>query len=339
MNPKGPKGIMLLETRSRARITALGTYVPERILSNRDFEKMVDTSEEWIIQRTGIHERRIAADNQYTSDLAVEAVKNLQQNHSVTVDDVDFIIVSTTTPDTPLPSVASQLQHRLGITSCGSLDISAACAGFVMGLNLANGLVTSGLQRKVLVVGSETLSKVTDYTDRTTCILFGDGAGAAIVELDEQNPSFIHSVSTTDGQAGVHLYRSGLANTLEQTELVGAGNIIQNGREVFKLAVSTMVREIPKLVSQAGYSLSDLDWFVPHSANIRIIEAACDRLKFPMNKVLFSAEYYGNTSSATIPLSLQAGLKQGKIKSGDTLLLSGFGGGFVHSSTLIRWNI
>ncbi|TCS95795.1 3-oxoacyl-[acyl-carrier-protein] synthase III [Hazenella coriacea] len=317
----------------------MGTYVPDRILSNHDLEKMVDTSDEWIIQRTGIKERRIAADDQFTSDLAVLAVKNLIKNYSVSVEDVDFILVSTTTPDTPLPSVASQLQHRLGIQSCGSLDISAACAGFVMGLNLANGLVTSGLHRKILVVGSETLSKVTDFKDRTTCILFGDGAGAALVERDDNHASFIHSVSTTEGRAGVHLYRSGLANTLEQTELAGAGNIIQNGREVFKLAVSTMVREIPKLLEQAGFSQADLDWFVPHSANIRIIEAACDRLKFPMEKVLFSAEYFGNTSSATIPLALQLGIEQGKIKTGDTLLLSGFGGGFVHSSTLIRWNI
>jgi 3-oxoacyl-[acyl-carrier-protein] synthase-3 len=262
------------------------------------------------------------------------------KNFDVHLDDVDYIIVATTTPDAPLPSVASQLQDKLDLpSSVGSIDISAACAGFVQGLNLANGLISAGLNRKVLVIGAETLSKITDYTDRTTCILFGDGAGVALLEYDENNPSFICSSSTTEGKAGIHLYCSGLSTKINNKEIINKRKIIQNGREIFKMAVSTLVNEVPKLMDKAGISLSNINWFVPHSANIRIIEAACNRLHFPMDKVLFSGEYYGNTSSATIPLALKMGMEQNKIKKDDLILLSGFGGGFVHSSTLIRWTV
>ncbi|SEM81319.1 ketoacyl-ACP synthase III [Lihuaxuella thermophila] len=324
---------------SKARITAIGSYVPERILSNADLERMVDTSDEWIVQRTGIRERRIAPPDVFTSDLCVKAVQNMVEQFQVSIADVDMILVATTTPDFPFPSVACLVQERLGIPSAGALDISAACAGFVYALNLANGLITSGLHRKVLVIGGETLSKVTDYSDRTTCILFGDGAGAALVEKDEHQPSFLHSVSGSDGRAGIHLYRTGISDRLNGVCLSGEGNIVQNGREVFKLAVSTLNREIPKLMQEAGMSLDELDWFVPHSANIRIIQAVCERIGFPMEKTLFSAEYYGNTSSATIPLALHLGLREGKLKKGNTVLLHGFGGGFVHSASLITWTV
>jgi 3-oxoacyl-[acyl-carrier-protein] synthase-3 len=325
---------------SKARITAIGTYTPSKKLTNFDLEKMVDTSDEWIVQRTGIRERRIADENEFTSDLCVAAVKDMVQHHDVNLDDVDYLIVATTTPDTPLPSVAGQLQAKLNLpSSLGAIDISAACAGFVQGLHLANALITSGLHRKVLVIGADTLSKVTDYTDRTTCILFGDGAGAVLVEYDEANPSFLYSSTSTEGKAAIHLYYSGIANKLLDKEIITNGKIVQNGREIFKMAVNTLVNELPKLMEKAGMSLSDVNWFVPHSANIRIIEAACDRLHFPMERVLFSGEFYGNTSSATIPLALKMGMEQNKIKKGDILLLSGFGGGFVHSSTLIRWTV
>lgn len=324
---------------SKARITAIGSYVPERILTNADLEAMVDTSDEWIVQRTGIRERRIAPPDVFTSDLCVKAVQNMVEQYQVSVEDVDMILVATTTPDFPFPSVACLVQERLGIPSAGALDISAACAGFVYALNLADGLITSGLHRKVLVIGGETLSKVTDYTDRTTCILFGDGAGAVLVERDEDSPGFLHSASGSDGRAGIHLYRTGISDRLNGVRLSGEGNIVQNGREVFKIAVSTLNREIPKLMEEAGMSLDELDWFVPHSANIRIIQAVCDRIGFPMEKTLFSAEYYGNTSSATIPLALHQGIREGKLKKGDTVLLYGFGGGFVHSASLINWTV
>lgn len=325
---------------SKARITAIGTYTPSKKLTNFDLEKLVDTSDEWIVQRTGIRERRIADENEFTSDLCVAAVKDMLRHHDVNLDDVDYLIVATTTPDTPLPSVASQLQAKLNLpSSLGAIDISAACAGFVQGLHLANALITSGLHRKVLVIGADTFSKVIDYTDRTTCILFGDGAGAVLVEYDETNPSFLCSSTTTEGKAAIHLYYSGIANKLLDKDIITKGKIVQNGREIFKMAVNTLVHEVPKLMEEAGMSLSDVHWFVPHSANIRIIEAACDRLRFPMERVLFSGEFYGNTSSATIPLALKMGMEQNKIQKGDILLLSGFGGGFVHSSTLIRWTV
>lgn len=325
---------------SKARISALGTYVPTKRLTNQDFEKMVDTSDEWIVQRTGIRERRIAADDQFASDLAVEAVKDLLQNHDVRLDEIEFIIVSTATPDAAFPSVASQVQMKLGFpSSVGAIDISAACAGFLYGLHLANSLVSSGLHRKVLVIAAETLSKITDYTDRTTCILFGDAAGAVLVEYDEENPSFIRSIFSTEGKAGIHLYCSGLSPKIQDTEIRMNRKLVQNGREIFKLVVNTLIQELPPLLEQEGMTFRDLQWFVPHSANIRIIEAACQRLDFPMDKVLFSAEYFGNTSSVTIPLALKMGLTENKIQTGDILLLSGFGAGFVHSSTLIRWNL
>ncbi len=324
---------------SKARITAIGSHVPERILTNADLEGLVDTSDEWIVQRTGIRERRIAPSDVFTSDLCVKAVQNMVEQYQVSVEDVDMILVATTTPDFPFPSVACMVQERLGIPSAGALDISAACAGFVYALNLANGLITSGLNRKVLVIGGETLSKVTDYTDRTTCILFGDGAGAVLVERDEDNPGFLHSTQGSIGRAGIHLYRTGLSNRLNGVSLGGEGKIVQNGREVFKIAVSTLTREIPRLMQEAGIKLDELDWFVPHSANIRIIQAVCERIRFPQEKTLFSAEYYGNTSSATIPLALHQGIREGKLKNGDTVLLYGFGGGFVHSASLITWTV
>lgn len=324
---------------SKARITAIGLYVPDRVLTNADLEKLVDTSDEWIVKRTGIRERRIAADNEFTSDLCIAAVKDMVARFHVDLSDVDMIIVSTTTPDLPVPSVATQVQDRLGLTNAGAYDIAAACAGFVYGLSIANGLITSGMHRRVLVFGAETLSKVTDYTDRTTCILFGDGAGVALVEYTETNPSFLKTSVRTYGAAGVHLYRTGLATNVYNTELQGDGNLVQNGREVFRLAVTTLSEEIPAMLADVGITMQDIDWFVPHSANLRITEAVCERLGIDVSKTIFSGEYFGNTSSATIPLSLCLGYEDNRIKPGDLVLLSGFGGGFVYTSTLIRWTL
>ncbi|RAL25856.1 ketoacyl-ACP synthase III [Thermoflavimicrobium daqui] len=324
---------------SLARMTAIGTYVPKSTLTNYDFEKMIETSDAWIVQRTGIRERRVAAKDEYTSDLCIAAIKNLLERYPVSIEDVDFIIVSTTTPDFPFPSVACQIQKAFGIQSTGAIDISAACAGFVYGLQLANALITSGMNRKILVLGSEVLSKVTDYSDRSTCILFGDGAGVALVEKCEEESSFLYATSGTDGKGGIHLYRTGLSSQIDTTTLSGNTKIVQNGREVFKFAVNTLTREVPKIIHQAGFSLEQLDWFVPHSANQRIIDAVCDRINFPKEKTLFSGEYFGNTSSASIPLALQLGMDAGKLKKGDLILLSGFGGGLTHAHLLMKWTV
>ncbi|MFC4075540.1 ketoacyl-ACP synthase III [Salinithrix halophila] len=329
---------MALHPISRSQVTAIGSYVPERVLDNHDLEQMVDTQEEWIVKRTGIHERRMAKTEQHTSDLCIEAVEDMVKRHpGLELQDIDMILVATSTPDFPFPSVACMLQDRFSIDRCGALDVSAACAGFVYALNLADALVTAGQCRKVLVVGGETLSKVTDYTDRTTCILFGDGAGAALVEREERTPGFIHSTSGTDGSAGIHVYRTGLSDHLNGVKLKDNGKIVQDGRAVFRLAVRTLSEEIPRFLSEAGRSVEEIDWFVPHSANLRIIDSVCEKIGLPTERIWFSGERYGNTSAASIPLALCQGIDTGKIREGDMVLLSGFGSGFTHAHTLLRW--
>ncbi|MGG0796089.1 ketoacyl-ACP synthase III [Brevibacillus laterosporus] len=324
---------------SKARITAIGSYVPDKRLTNFDLEKLVETSDEWIVRRTGMRERRIAEPDQFTSDLCLRAVQNLQQAYDKEIEDVDFILVCTTTPDYPFPSVASQLQAKLSIRFAGALDVNATCAGFVYGLHLANSLISSGLHKKILVVAGETLSKVTDYSDRNTCVLFGDGAGAVLVERDEQNPSFLHSFMSSNGNGGIHLYRSGLSNQMGDVELLGKGNIYQNGRELYKWVVSQLPQGMHQLVAASNFSLLDVDWFVPHSANLRMIESICEKSGFPLEQTLHSLEYFGNTSCATIPLALDMALLNEQIKQNDTAILYGFGGGLVQAASLVRLSL
>ncbi|GIO67606.1 3-oxoacyl-[acyl-carrier-protein] synthase 3 protein 2 [Paenibacillus cookii] len=330
---------MISNAISKAAITAIGTYVPDKRLTNADLEKLVETNDEWIVQRTGMRERRISAEQEFTSDLCIRAVDDLMRTYGKTVEDVDLIIVATTTPDYPFPSVACLIQEHFNIRSTGAFDLNATCAGFAYGLHLANGLISAGLHRKVLVVGGETLSKVTDYTDRTTCILFGDGAGAVLVEADEARPGFIASLQGTDGSGGVHLYRAGMSNTLKGQPLAGQGNIVQNGREVYKWAVRTVSSGIAELLPHAGMTTADIDWFVPHSVNLRMIESICEKTGIPIEKTLYSVEYMGNTSAASIPLSLGLGVREQKLKYGDTLLLYGFGGGLTHAGLVVRWGV
>lgn len=250
-----------------------------------------------------------------------------------------MIINATLTPDYKTPSVASYVQAKLGLENAGAIDINAACAGFTYGLNLANGLITSGQNKKILVIGSETLSKITDYTDRSTCILFGDGAGAFLVEYSENNTSFITSSVGSDGNKGHHLYCSELSKEMFSNNLENSGYIVQNGRGVYKWAVGNVPKIINETFKKTKYSINDLDWFVPHSANARMIESICNKASINKNKTLMSLEYYGNTSSATIPLSIDLAVRENKIKKGDLILLLGFGGGLAYASTLIKWNI
>ncbi len=322
---------------STSKITALGAYVPERILGNADLEKMVDTNDEWIVQRTGMRERRISAEGEFSSDLAVKAVEDLVLRYGVSVADADMILVATSTPDYTCPSTASRVQAGLGIAHAGAMDINAACAGFVYGLQLADGLVTSGIYRKVLVIGAETLSKITDYTDRSTCILFGDGAGAVLVERSEGGGDFAAALSGTLGEGGIHEYGSGLSSELMGVALTGGGCLVQNGREVYKWAVRTVPEQLKVLLERAGWEAADVDWFVPHSANLRMIEAICERGPVPMEHTLTSVEYRGNTSAASIPLALQLALDEGKLKHGQRLALLGFGGGLTYAGVAVRW--
>ncbi|WP_130860046.1 ketoacyl-ACP synthase III [Gracilibacillus phocaeensis] len=324
---------------SKARITAIGSYVPEKRLTNDDLEQLVETNNEWIVQRTGIQERRITAEEEFTSDISFKAARNLMERYDQSMEDVDMIIVCTLTPDFKTPSVASLVQAKLGIKHAGAIDLNAACAGFTYGLHVANGLITAGLNKKILVVGAETLSKVTDYKDRTTCILFGDGAGAALVEWDEEQPSFLASYLGSEGESGKHLYCANLSHRMFEETLADTDKIVQNGREVYKWAVATVPKVMQQVMEKASIPLNEVDWFVPHSANLRMIESICERSGYPIDQTLHSLVDFGNTSSATIPLSLDKGVMEKKLQYGDKVLLYGFGGGLAHAGLLIQWTL
>ncbi|MFC4596945.1 ketoacyl-ACP synthase III [Cohnella hongkongensis] len=312
---------------SRAHLAAIGSYVPDGIVTNSDLEKMVDTDHEWIVRRTGIEQRRRAAADQTTSDLAIAAVRDLLSRFpAVDAARIDGIIVATTSPDMAFPSVASKVQHAIGAHRCFAVDLSAACAGFVTALQMANGMILSGAYRSVLVIGAETLTKITDYSDRSTCILFGDGAGAALVEARDPG-AMLAANAVTDGSGGMQVY------------CLPNGSIVQNGREVYKWALSTVPDGVRALVGQAGLALEALDWFVPHSANLRMIEAICERLGLPSDKALQSVVKYGNTSAATIPLALDAAYKEGRLRPEQLVALYGFGSGLTQSGLLLRWTI
>lgn len=311
---------------SAAKITAIGSYVPQKLLTNADIEKMVDTDHEWIVRRTGIEQRHQAAAEENTSHLAIAAVKDLFKSFPANTEDIDAILVATSTPDMPFPSVASQVQQAIGATNCFAIDVSAACAGFVSALQMANGLILTGAYRKIIVIGAETITRITDYTDRSTCILFGDGAGAVLLEASDKG-AFLASNATTDGKGGMEVY------------CYPEGKIVQNGREVYKWALSTVPAGLRDLLKKANLELSDLDWFVPHSANLRMIEAICERLELPTEKALQSVVLNGNTSAASIPLALDAAYKEGKLDSGQLLALYGFGSGLTQSGLLLRWTI
>jgi len=327
--------------RSNAVITAIGTHVPDRVLANADLEQLVETSDEWITRRTGIRERRIAAEGEYASHLAAAAVRDLASRWNKTIEDVDCVLTATSTPDAVFPGVSALVQAELGIRAAAAVDLQAACAGFVSGLQLAGGLIASGLYRKVLVIAADTLSKVTDYTDRTTCILFGDGAGAALVEAlpDGKPPSFLAGGASTDGGSGHHVYLSALAPVIRGMPITHGGKLIQNGPEVYRWAVESVPDAVRTTLDLCGMAPDKLDWFVPHSANLRMIAAICERAGIPYERTLTSAEHFGNTSAATIPLALDLAVHDGRLKHGDTVLLHGFGGGLTQAGLLLEWRL
>ncbi|WP_425392709.1 ketoacyl-ACP synthase III [Ekhidna sp.] len=321
-----------------SQITAFGTYVPEKVVDNHYFEEFIDTNDEWIISRTGIKTRRFSKDGEYTSDLAVKAVRDLMESSGKEVSDVDFIVVCTTSPDQPMPNAASRVQHKLGIENTGCNDIYAACAGFVYGLQMAHGFVNSGVYKKVLVIGAETLTKIMDLQDRTSCILFGDAAGAALIEPGEDE-HFIAFNSGTSGDLGHDLYLSHKKNSINGVGINPHGKIVQNGRSVFKWAVGNIPIKIKELVAKAGMTLDDIDYIVPHSANLRIIEAIVKNLDYPIERVPESVTEFGNTSSASIPLAIKKSMANGGIKKGDTILMIGFGGGLTFAGAILKWQI
>jgi 3-oxoacyl-[acyl-carrier-protein] synthase-3 len=317
-----------------ARIAALATYAPAQRLTNLDLARMVDTSDEWIVKRTGISERRIAAPGEFTSDIALAAVRRLIERTGPLAE-VDLVIAATSTADYVFPSLAAQIQDAAGLTA-GAFDIGAACAGFVHALNVATTMVAAKQARAVLVVGAEAMSKGIDYTDRATCILFGDGAGAALVVPGDET-SYVEATSFgSDGGSGKYLYR-----TATRREINGVaddtGLLRQAGSEVYKWAVRRIPEAIDALLARAGATAADVDWFVPHSANMRIIEALCKTTGIPLDRTLSSIAMYGNTSSASIPLALEPAVADGRVRRGDRVLTIGFGGGLVYAGSLLRW--
>lgn len=318
-----------------ATITSIGIYHPEKDIPNSFFEDILETSDKWIKERTGIERRFYTAPDEYTSDMCVKAAQNLSKDYNKDLGDVDFIIVATSTGEHVIPSVASQVQSRLGISDAGSMDLGSACAGFVYGIVLAKGLIAAQTHKKILVIGADSLSKVTDFTDRTTCILFGDGAGAVVVEASDENYLF-KTINGTDGTYGKDLYLSNVRTKLNNTDIVANNKLHQNGKVVYKWAIQTLSRGLKKLADINGTSLDDVDYFIPHSANYRLLEAVFESLGIPMDKCLESIRHFGNTSAASIPLAWHKGITEGKVKEDDKLILIGFGGGFTYAGIYIQ---
>ena len=318
-------------------MSALGMYVPETVITNADLQRIVETSDEWILQRTGIRTRRRVAENEYTSDLCVRAVEDLLRNNpGVSPSSIEYILLATTTPDYVYPSVAALVQDRVGIpTSAGALDISAACAGFCSAMNLGAALITSGQTRNALIVAGESLTRSVDYTDRSTCVLFGDGAAAALLEYDERC-ALAGMDSGSDGSAGPALYRTAMRRDINGT-VDESGLLRQVGRDVYRWVLENVPATIDRILKRAGLRRSEIDWFIPHSANMRMIEALCKRIGFPLERTLTSLVEYGNTSSVSIPLALIPAVRNGTVKPGDKILMVGFGGGLVTSGNVLTW--
>jgi len=319
-----------------ASIRAIGMYVPEKLIDNKYFESFLETNDEWIVSRTGIKTRYHTAPDEFTSDLCVKAAQQMVKDYKVDLSDVDMVIVSTVSPNQPMPSMACMVQNSLQIPKAGAFDLYAACAGFVYGIVMAKGLITGGMYRKVLVIGADNLSRVTDFTDRTSSVLFGDGAGAVLIEADEKG-NIGECITGAYGAGGADLYLSGFADKIEGQPIVMNGKIVQNGRKVFKWAVLTVAEQMKVLLAKSKLTMDDIDWFVPHSANLRIIEAICKETGFPVEKTLESIVDFGNTSSASIPLALCKGIRDGKLKKGDRVMLFGFGGGLAYAATVVEW--
>ncbi len=319
-----------------SRITGTGSYLPEKILTNHDLEKMVDTSDEWITERTGIKKRHIAADNQTTCDLAEQAARAAMDAAGVKHSDIDLIIVATTTPDRIFPSTACLLQERLDIHGCAAFDVQAVCTGFVYALSVADKFVRAGDAKCALVVGAETLSRIMNWKDRSTCVLFGDGAGAVVLQASEE-PGILSTHLHADGAYKELLtVRAGIS---EHPELImqGEGTIVMQGNEVFKMAVNTLGRIVDETLAKNKLKKSDVHWLVPHQANIRIIAATAKKLKMNMDHVVVTVDEHGNTSAASIPLALDQAVRDGRIQHGETLLLEAFGGGFTWGSALLKF--
>jgi 3-oxoacyl-[acyl-carrier-protein] synthase-3 len=322
-------------------ILGIGSYLPEKILTNQEIEKIVDTTNEWIVTRTGIGARHIADENMAASDLATEAAKKALKDANTLPEEIDLIIVATVTPDMHFPSTACIVQMNIGAKNAAAFDLGAGCSGFIYGLTVAKQFIETGMYKKILVIGAEALSKVLDWTDRNTCVLFGDGAGAAVVGPTDEGMGILSTYMGADGEGGKFLTIPGGGSRIPAT-LESVKNklhtIKMDGSEVFKFAVRIMNRASQEAIDRSGYSLEDINYLVPHQANIRIIEAAAKKLKLPMDKVHVNLNRFGNMSAASIPVALDEAVRQGKIKKGDLVVMVGFGAGLTWGSSVIKWN-
>lgn len=321
-------------------IIGTGKYVPEKILTNSDLEKIVETNDEWIVSRTGIRERHIAAPHEATSDLAYEAALKALDSAGMKAEDLDLIIIATVTPDSAFPSTACILQDKLGAKGAAAFDLSAACSGFVYSLATAVGFIQNGMYNNALIIGADTLSRITDYTDRNTCVLFGDGAGAVIIGEVPEGRGFQSFDLGAEGSGGNLLKLEAGGSRLpasQQTVEDKKHFIYMNGREVFKFAVRVMGTATERVLTKAGLGKEDIDLFVPHQANIRIIQSAMQRLDLPPEKCVINVDKYANTSAASIPLALVEAAEEGRMKEGDTVLMVGFGGGLTWGASVLIW--
>ncbi len=324
-------------TRIRSVIRGVGSYLPAKAVSNAELAKTVDTSDEWIQQRVGIKQRHIAAEGEFTSDLAAAAARAALDNAGLTVADIDLIVVATTTPDYTFPSAATLVQMKLGMEHGFAFDMQAVCSGFVYAVTTADSYIKNGLAKRVLVIGAETFSRLLDWTDRTTCVLFGDGAGAVVMERveladGEADRGVLSSALRSDGRHWDKLYVDGGPSTTGTT-----GHVHMQGPEVFRHAVGKITDVVYQSLKQAGYTVDDLDWFVPHQANRRIIDGAGAKLGLPAEKVVVTVDRHANTSAASVPLALSVAVADGRIKQGDLVMLEAMGGGFTWGASLIRW--
>ena len=326
----------------RAKITALGTYVPPRVMTNSDFEKIVETTDEWIVSRTGIRERHVVEKGMATSDLAAEAAKCALAQHGMDAGELEAIVVATVTPDMFFPSTACLVQHKLGVKGIWGFDLSAACSAFVYALQTGAQFVATGAHNKVMVIGADVMSSILDYADRATCILFGDGAGAVILEPAGEDEGIIDFVHEIDGSGGCSLYMPGggsLHPATHETVNKNMHFVHQDGAAVFKYAVRKMGEVCEKLLARNGFTANDIDCFIPHQANQRIIKATADRLGLRPESVIINIDRYGNTTAGTIPLAMQTAREDGRLKKGDLVLLASVGAGFTVGATLLRWSI
>jgi len=329
-----------MQQNQRASITGIGSYLPSKVLTNYDLEKMVDTSNDWIIQRTGIKERRIVENGVTTSDIATQASLRAMEDAGVSPKDLDMIITSTITPDHIFPSTSCYIQQKIGATRACAFDILAACAGFIYALSIGQSFINSGAMKTVLVVGAECLSKITDYTDRATCVLFGDGAGAVVIQRNPVKHEILSSRLAADGsEADVLIMPGGGARNPASLESVQQRlHYIQfKGKEVFKLAINNITNLIIETTRENGLTLNDIDLIIPHQSNLRIIEATMEKLGLPMEKAFVNIDKYGNTSSASVPIAIDEARKEGRLRKGNIVMLVAFGGGLTWGSSVIRW--